>query len=67
MVQWLGLGTFTAMVLGSIPGQGTKIPQASQSSQKRKKKGLKNISSNKHMKPVNLVTGSFMSFKENIW
>ena len=23
--QWLGLGTFTVMTLGSIPGQGTKI------------------------------------------
>ena len=25
MVQWLGLGAFTAMDLGLIPGQGTKI------------------------------------------
>ena len=24
----VGLGTFTAVVLGSIPGWGTKIPQA---------------------------------------
>ena len=28
VVQWLGLSTFTAEGLGSIPGQGTKIPQA---------------------------------------
>ena len=28
MVQWLGLGTFTSMALGSIPGLGTKILQA---------------------------------------
>ena len=27
-VQWLGLGTFTAEGLGSVPGQGTKILQA---------------------------------------
>ena len=28
MVQWLGLHGFTAEVVGSIPGRGTKIPQA---------------------------------------
>ena len=28
-VQWLGLGVFIAMVLGSIPGGETKIPQES--------------------------------------
>ena len=28
MVQWLGLGAFTAKVPGSIPGSGTKIPRA---------------------------------------
>ena len=38
MVQWLGLGTFTAEGGDSIPGQGTKIPQAEQRSQKKKKK-----------------------------
>ena len=27
-VQWLGLGDFTAEGVGSIPGWGTKIPQA---------------------------------------
>ena len=27
-VQWLGLHAFTAKGLGSIPGRGTKIPQA---------------------------------------
>ena len=30
LVQWLGLCAFTAKDPGSIPGQGTKIPQASQ-------------------------------------
>ena len=28
-VQWLGLHTFTAKGIGSVPGQGIKIPQAS--------------------------------------
>ena len=28
VVQWLRLHTFTAVGLGSIPGRGTKIPQA---------------------------------------
>ena len=28
VVQWLGLGAFTDVALGSIPGRGTKIPQA---------------------------------------
>ena len=28
VVQWLGLHTFTAEGAGSIPGWGTKIPQA---------------------------------------
>ena len=28
MVQWLGLCSFIAKGLGSIPGWGTKIPQA---------------------------------------
>ena len=37
MVQWLGFCTLTAECLGLIPGQGPKIPQASQCSQKKKK------------------------------
>ena len=44
MVQWLGLGTFTrptAKGPGSTPGGGTKIPQATQCSQKKKKKERK--------------------------
>ena len=28
VVQWLGLSTLTALALNSIPGPGTKIPQA---------------------------------------
>ena len=37
MVQWLGLGAFTAVGLGSIPGWGTKIPQAMWCSQTKTK------------------------------
>ena len=40
-VQWLGLSTFTAVGPGSIPGQGPKIPQAMQHSQKDKFKKKK--------------------------
>ena len=36
-VQQLGLHALTVEDLGSIPGWGTKIPQAIQSSQKKKK------------------------------
>ena len=36
-VQWLGLPAFTAVGPGSIPGQGTKIPQAMRRGQKEKK------------------------------
>ena len=36
MVQWLRLGTFTAMNPGSIPGQGTKIPKDVWCGQKEK-------------------------------
>ena len=38
VVQWLGLGSFTAMAPGSILGQGTKIPQAAWCCQKKKKR-----------------------------
>ena len=37
VVQCLGLGTFTAVGLGSIPGQRTKILQAAQCGQKNPK------------------------------
>ena len=33
-VQWLGLCTFTAEGVGSIPGCGTEIPQTMQCCQK---------------------------------
>ena len=37
-VQWLGLRAPTAEGVGLIPGQGTKIPQATRRGQKKKKK-----------------------------
>ena len=36
--MWLGLHAFTAEGLGSISGQGTKIPKAKQGVKKKKKK-----------------------------
>jgi len=38
MVQCLGVHVFTAWGLGSIPGQGTKILHATQTSQNEKQK-----------------------------
>ena len=40
-VQWLGLRTLTAKGLGSIPGEGTKIPHAAGRGQKINRVGLK--------------------------
>ena len=37
VVQWLGLGAFTAMAPGSIPGRGAKIPKACSMAKKKKK------------------------------
>ena len=39
MVQWVGLHTFMAEGPGSIPGRGTKIPQATCGMAKKKKGG----------------------------
>ena len=50
-VQWLGLCTLTAEGLGSIPGWGTKMPQAARHSQKKKKNPqTKNKLKNKNQK-----------------
>ena len=38
MVQWLGLGTFTAIDLGSNPSWGTKISQVAWYGQKKRNK-----------------------------
>ena len=40
MVQWLGLSTFTAGDLGTIPGEETKIPQSQAARSKKKKKRM---------------------------
>ena len=37
-IQCLGLHTLTAEGLGSVPGQGTKIPQTAQGNQKKKRR-----------------------------
>ena len=39
-IQWLGLHALPAEGPGSIPGQGTKIPQAVWWGQEKKKKSL---------------------------
>ena len=36
VIQWLGLSALTARGLGSVPGQGTKIPQAAWRGQNKK-------------------------------
>ena len=46
-VQWLEFHTFMTEGLGSISGQGTKIPQASQCSKtEKKKKGIEKANDN---------------------
>ena len=40
MAQWLGLCAFTAEGAGSVPGRGTKIPQAAQQAKKKKEKSI---------------------------
>ena len=40
VVQWLGLSAFTVVGLGSIPGWGSKILQAAQHGQKKRKEKI---------------------------
>ena len=49
MVQWLGLCAFTAEDPGSIPGQGTKIPEATAQPEKTK---TRNQNNNNNKMPV---------------
>ena len=44
-VQWLGLWTSPAGAMGSVPSGGTKIPHATQQTDKKKKKrkNIKNL------------------------
>ena len=37
MTQWLRLCSFTAESVGSIPGQGTKIPQTANAAKKKER------------------------------
>ena len=37
-ILWLGLSALTAVGLGLVPGQGTKIPQETEWQEKKKKK-----------------------------
>ena len=49
-VQWLGLHSFTAKQCASVPGWGTKIPQAMQHSQnEHTHTHHKNILKNKYL------------------
>ena len=40
-ILWLGLSALTAVGLGLVPGQGTKIPQETEWQEKKKKKKKK--------------------------
>ena len=53
VVQWLGLHALTAECLNSIPGRGTKIPQAARCGQKKKeeKKDAENLTGRHRSQP----------------
>ena len=55
VVQWLGLGGFTAVGPGSIPSWGTKIPQAAQHGQKKKEGQQRNFRYTKVERGASLV------------
>ena len=63
-VQWLGLCDLTAEGPGSIPGQGTKIPQAAQRGQKTNKQKL--VSAPDGTLIQQLVTGSHTAVAERV-
>ena len=63
MVQWLGVQAFTTEGMGSIPGQGTKIPQATWPKEIKKKKNLLrtlSILTTPSIIPLNQITSSLM-------
>ena len=62
MVQWLGFRPFTARRLGSIPGQGTKIPQAAQHGREKKKKRETGIDHRNHLVQPSLIPSPFYSW-----
>ena len=57
VVQWLRLHASNAGGMGSIPGQGTKIPHASQCGQIEKKK--KRTTANEHIKGLVCSPGNY--------
>ena len=57
MIQWLGVHVSTARGMGSIPGQGSKIPQATQCSQKERKKEMKKEKKTLH---THIYTGNMI-------
>ena len=52
VVQWIRFHAYTAVGMGSIPGLGTKIPDATQHDQKKKKSHVRNVDS-----PLGCCTG----------
>ena len=50
-ILWLGLSALTAVGLGLVPGQGTKIPQETEWQEKKKKKKKKPKKNNKQKNP----------------
>ena len=54
-VQWLSLHASTAGGMGSIPGGGTKIPDATWCGQKKKKRTLDHSRYNVSLEPYYLV------------
>ena len=61
-MQWLGLCSFTAEGLGSISGQGTKIPQATRCGQEvgKKKTNLNKL----YLKATQEMPGSQLFFSK---
>ena len=59
MVQWLGLCVSTEGDPGSNPGQGTKIPQATQGSQKKKKRPTSQNDVPLLLTSVNMIPAEF--------
>ena len=56
VVQWLGLNDLTARVQGLIPGQGTKILQVVQHSQKKKERNLNTLQANGSLMFANWIS-----------
>ena len=65
-VQWLELGTFTAKGPGSIPGWGTKVPQAVQHGQKNINKQKDNSQNGrKYMQIIYLIRDLYPKYIKN--